>query len=92
MGALVNLATTGRIADNLGNRNILVQQEIIFAVAGLVRTSACSQCHNSEQRQHYFFHLVSPFSSKSRIIIIGNMSCFKFFIWRHESNGCAGRI
>jgi len=62
------LATTSRIADNLGNRDILVQQEIIFTVARLVRTSASSQCHNGKQCQHYFFHFTSPFLQKARLL------------------------
>lgn len=55
-----DLATAGRVADDFGNRDILVQQEIIFTVAGLVRTRARSQGHNGDQRQDCFFHIITP--------------------------------
>lgn len=53
------LTTTCYITNNFGNRNVFVQQEIVFTIARFIRSCAGSQCQNSKQCQHNFFHAFS---------------------------------
>ena len=85
-------AAAGRITNDFGNRNILVQQEIIFAVTGFIRTCAGRQCHNGKQRQHYFFHVLLLCFQKYHGIISPCQRIFNIFIGNFSPNESADRI